>query len=293
MIHSTKTKPAGEIQRRINHVLTERWIGYPRAMEVLDTMEYLMLHPKTSRMPSMLLVAPTNNGKTILLQRFFDAYKPLLYPDAPKMKIPMVYIQAPPTPNEKAFYCNILSALNTPFSQYSTAAQLQYQVLRILKNVETKILIIDEIHHILAGAYLTQRAFLNLIKYISNDLQVSIIGAGIKEAYRAINTDKQVANRFEPAVLPLWELNSDYFRLLKSYETMFPLKDTSQLTNEETAIKILSLSGGTIGEISTILKKAAVLAIKTGHEKIDLSIISKISYLNPDQRQRQYEKMLL
>ena len=183
----------------------------------------------------------------------------------------MLYIQAPPTPSEKAFYSAILSALNAPFHVHSTAIQLHYQVIRILKKVETDVLIIDEIHHILAGSYLSQRAFLNLIKYISNELQLVIIGAGVQEAYSAISTDGQLASRFEPVALPTWKLDADYYRLLKSYEAMLPLNGKSNLANEETAIKILSMSGGTIGEISNILKRSAVKAIQTGYEKIDLS----------------------
>jgi len=294
MTHLIKPKQQdNEKQERINHILTERWIGYPRAMGILQTMEDLMAHPKTYRMPSMLLVAPTNNGKTILLHRFFDTYKPVLTPDTPNVIIPILYIQAPHTPNEKAFYCNILNALNAPFHRFSTAAQLHTQVIRILAKVETHILIIDEVHHILAGSYLSQRAFLNLIKFISNELQMVIIGAGIRDAYSAINTDKQLANRFEPAVLPTWKLDADYYRLLKSYELMLPLNERSKLTDEEVAIKILSMSEGTIGEISTILKKAAVNAIRTGKEKIDLASLNEIMYVSPAKRQRQYEDMLV
>lgn len=290
----TTAKPAGNHnQQRINHILTERWIGYPRAMEILCNMEDLIMHPKTYRMPNMLLVAPTNNGKTILLHRFFDAYRPLVNAETTRLKIPVIYIQAPPTPNEKAFYVNILNAVNAPIPKLATNTQLQNQVLRVLETVDTQILIIDEVHHILAGSYLSQRAFLNLIKYISNELRICIIGSGIRDAYSAINADKQLANRFEPNVLPNWKLDADYFRLLKSYETMFDLKNPSNLTSEDTAIKILSMSAGTIGEISTILKKAAVMAIKTGYERIDLSMIKKINYIGPDHRARQYEKMLV
>lgn len=294
MTHLTETKTAGKTdQQRIGHILTERYIGYPNAMNILANMDDLINHPKTYRMPSMLLVAPTNNGKTILLQRFFDAYRPKVNYESTHLKIPVVYVQAPHIPNEKAFYVNILNALNAPHQKYATGTQLHNQVLRILQNIGTHILIIDEIHHILAGSYLSQRAFLNLIKYISNELQICIIGAGIRDAYSAINADKQLANRFEPNVLPNWKLDSDYFRLLKSYESMFGLKNPSNITNEETAIKILSMSGGTIGEISTILKKAAIMAIRTGYERIDLSMINKINYVGPDHRARQYDKMLV
>ena len=45
MTHSTTT----DNQYRIDHILTERWIGYSRALEVLQQMEYLLKHPKTYR----------------------------------------------------------------------------------------------------------------------------------------------------------------------------------------------------------------------------------------------------
>jgi len=287
MTLSTKT----DNQERINHIMSERWIGYPKAIEVLQQMDYLMAHPKTYRPQSMLLVAKTGNGKSLLLHRFFDANKPLVSSETTHVKIPVLYIQAPAVPNEKAFYCNILHALNTPFHVHSTAVQLHYQVIRVLQKVETQILIIDEIHHILAGSYLSQRAFLNLIKYISNELQLVIIGAGVREAYSAISTDGQLASRFEPVALPTWKLDGDYYRLLKSFETMFPLQEKSNLTQEDLAIKILSISGGTIGEISNVLKKAAVKAIQTGHESIDLALLNKLGYCSAATRQKQYEDM--
>lgn len=287
MTHSITT----DSDDRIDHILTERWIGYPKALEVLQQMEYLLKHPKTYRPQSMLLVARTGNGKSLLLHRFFDAHKPIITPETTHIKIPVLYIQAPPTPSEKAFYSAVLSALNAPFNSHATAIQLHYLVVRILKKVETDVLIIDEIHHILAGSYLNQRAFLNLIKYISNELQLVIIGAGVQEAYSAISTDGQLASRFEPAALPTWKLDADYYRLLKSYELMLPLKEKSSLTNEEIAVKILSMSGGTIGEISNILKKSAIKAIQTGHEKIDLAILTRIGYISPAARQKQYEEM--
>ena len=68
-------------------------------------------------------------------------------------------------------------------------------------------LIIDEIHHILAGNLNRQKGFLNVIKYLGNELEIPVVGVGTRDAYRAIQTDPQLANRFEPAVLPRWELD--------------------------------------------------------------------------------------
>lgn len=60
---------------------------------------------------------------------------------------------------------------------------------------------------------------INKMAYLANTAK-HIVGVGIKDAYRAIQTDAQLANRFEPAVLPRWELNKDFMRLLMSFERM-------------------------------------------------------------------------
>jgi Bacterial TniB protein len=284
---------ASGTDERINRILSEKWIGYTRAREIHQKMGYLLIHPKTHRMPNMLLVAPTNNGKTILLQRFFDVHRPVITPETEQIKIPVLYIQAPFKPDEKMFYINILEALNAPYNIREKGLRLYQQVVSILKKVETKILIIDEIHHVLAGGYITQRVFLNMIKYLANDLQIVIIASGIRDALSAINTDKQLANRFEPALLPRWKMDEEYLRLLSSFEAILPLRKPSNLTEEAIAMKILSMSGGTIGEISTILKKAAIQAITSNKECIDLHLLGKTDYVAPAGRQRQYESIIV
>jgi hypothetical protein len=277
---------------RMNRILAYKWIGYTRAREIQATMDYLMLHPKIHRMPNLLLVSRSGNGKTQLLQRFFDAHKPEITSTGDHRIIPVIYVQAPPRPEEKAFYVNILEALNAPYNVRNNVYVLRQQSISILKNVETKILILDEIHHVLAGSHLSQRAFLNEIKYLANELQIVIIAAGIKDALVAINTDNQLANRFEPAILPKWTMDEEYLRLLSSFEAILPLREPSDLATEELAMKILSLSGGTIGEISAVLKKAALEAIKTRKERIDLSLLGRGNFIAPSNRQKQYEHLI-
>ncbi len=154
----------------------------------------------------------------------------------------------PPKPDERRFYNAILETLNAPQKDNDRIEKKHGQVLSILKKVEIKMLIIDELHHILAGKYVIQRAFLNLIKYLSNELRIVIVGAGVKDAYYAINTDQQMANRFEPALLPKWKFEEEYLRLLKSFEALLPLRNPSNLDREDLAMKILSMSEGVIGE---------------------------------------------
>jgi hypothetical protein len=87
-------------------------------------------------------------------------------------------------------------------------------------------------------------------------------------------------------------MNEDFLRLLSSFESILPLKYPSDLTSEEKAMKILSLSGGTIGEISTLLKKSAVQAIVSKKECIDMALLST-SHTSPAARKMQYESVMI
>lgn len=234
---------------RIQYIKENRWIGYPRAKYVFDKLEELMLHPITHRMPNILLVGDTNNGKTVIVDRFQKTYPPVTREETGVLEIPVILVQAPPIPDEKRFYNSILDRLGIPHRINDRIETKQSQVLHILRHLNTKLLIIDEIQHILAGSTSRQRTFLNVIKYLANELRISIVGVGTKDAMNAIQTDSQLANRFEPIHLPKWQMNEEYLRLLASFEYTTPLKKPSNLIAVETATIILGMSEGSIGEI--------------------------------------------
>jgi hypothetical protein len=218
-------------KERIKYIKNERWIGYSRAKYVLNRLEELLEHPTTHRMPNILIVGDTNNGKTVIVNKFEKQYPPRLGEEEDGLVIPVLLIQAPPVPDEKRFFNNILDKLVVPYRINDRVERKQQQVIHILKKVKLKILVIDEIHHILAGSSSRQRSFLNVLKFISNELQISLVGVGTREALNAIQTDQQLSNRFEPLLLPKWHMNEEYLRLLASFELMIPLKKPSHLTS--------------------------------------------------------------
>lgn len=274
---------------RILKIKQDRWIGYTRATGILQKLEDLLEHPKILRMPNLLIVGDTNNGKTVLTNRFFSLHRPYMR-DSDKCYIaPVVYIQAPPKPDEKRFYNNLLESLYIPYKVSDRVEHKLQQLIVVLRNAETRMLVIDEIHHILAGNMVAQKTFLNVIKYLANELQLVIVGVGIKDAFMAISTDAQLANRFEPVVLPKWRMNDDYLRLLASIEYLTPLKKPSNLPSDALATHILSLSEGTIGEIATVINKAAILAVLSGEERITTGILNKIDYIPPSKRKKQFD----
>lgn len=271
---------------RIRHIKRPRWIGYGRAKEVLDKLEDLLDYPRQARMPNMLLIGETNNGKTMLISRFRELHPAVENPTGEAMKIPVLYIQTPPGPDERGLYNAILNRLfeRSPRTQ-STDAKRD-QVVAVLRRVELGMVIIDEMHHLLAGSYVKQRNCLNVLKYLGNELCVPIVGMGTAEAMRAVQTDPQLANRFIPEVLPKWTKSVEFARLLASFERVIPLRQPSGLPSPNLASVILELSGGTIGEISTLLNAAAINAINSGEERITSDTLVACGYVSPSRRRQ-------
>lgn len=231
-----------DTEERIWHIRSPHWIGYPQAEHILNKLEDLLVYPKIHRMPNLLIVGDTNNGKTMLAHRFLRKHPADQNLDGDSVLVPVLLVQAPPVPDEGRFYNTILDAIFAPYKSHDRIDKKQTQVIHLLKRMQTRMLIIDEIHHILAGSMNRQRAFLNVIKYLGNDLQIPIVGIGTKDAFRALQTDPQLSNRFEPAVLPRWNLDRNFLRLLVSFERMIPLKRPSELQTRELAVRLYNMS---------------------------------------------------
>lgn len=272
-------------EERISKIHDEKWIRYTKAKEILARLEQLLKRPRVNRMKNLLLVGETNNGKTRILKRFQKLHPGDDNPEGDAIFLPVLLIQCPPVPDEGRFYNEILSKLHAPFNRRARPGDKLHEVKVTLEKIDAKMLILDEIHNVLAGTSAKQRLFLNVLKYLGNELKITIVAAGIDEAFNVLASDPQLANRFDSVVLPRWELNGDFISLLVSFERALPLREPSLLAkNEDIRLKLHSMSAGLIGELSDILKGAAELAIRTKKERIDLGILKKLKWQHPSER---------
>nr|WP_251031692.1 TniB family NTP-binding protein [Paraburkholderia strydomiana] len=60
----------------------------------------------------------------------------------------------------------------------------------------------DLLHDLLAGTYREQRASLNLVKFLANDVQISMVLVGPRDAVLALQTDSQMVSRYRPFEIP-------------------------------------------------------------------------------------------
>lgn len=277
---------------RIARIRADRWIGYTQAQKALAKLEDLFTHPERQRMPNLRIVGPTNNGKTMLVEKFRRQHPVTTSDDGQTEQIPILAMQMPSDPTISRFYTMLLYSLNAPSFARRRVSDLEELSLRILRQVGLRMLVIDELHNVLAGSGSQQRQFLNLLRFLGNELRIPLVCIGTKEAYLAIRSDDQLENRFEPFSLPLWTLDDEFSSLLASFVAVLPLRRASQLHLPDIAHYILSKSEGTIGEITTLLTRSAILAVETGSECIDRQILGLVDYSSPTERRRTFEREL-
>lgn len=274
------------LSERIEFTQRERWIGYPRAQRILKSLEDLIVYPKTQRMPNFLIVADTNNGKSTIVNHFARRYPRVIAPESDRTHIPVLIIQATASVDEGRLYAEILRAIRPPFKTPGRLDQRHHMALKMMDLVGTKILVIDEFQNALASRIAQRTQFLNAIKNLGNDLRIPIVAAGTSLAFNALQSDRQLSNRFKPAILPRWKSDADFGRLLASFESFLPLPEPSKLSVGPLAIKIHSMTEGTIGEVSKLLSRAAILGIEQKKPKIDERILSAVDYVSPSRRLR-------
>ncbi len=264
-----------DAEQRIRVVWEDRWIEYPRASQLLNILGDVLARPRTTRMPSVAIYADSGMGKTMLLQQFLALNRTSYDTKTASERTPVIALQMASKPNEKRFYSQILDVLGAPPGNRLGLSDIEILALRVLRHVNAKMLLIDEAHNILAATYSEQRAMLNLIRFLSNELHMSIVSFGVTDTREAISVDAQLARRFKEYPLPRWQADEEFQMLVVKILRNFPLRRPSKLSPR--ALKhLLQICDGVTAHIFTTLQEAAVLAIRTEQEFIDDALLNKV-----------------
>ena len=257
---------------RIRAIRSRRWVLYPRAKQALERLEALLEHPRGTRMPSVAIYGDSGMGKTMIMQRFRDQHPAILDRRTGILKTPVLAMEMVSRPGERRFYGELLTLMGAPQAPRADIAQMEQAALRIMKAIGVQVLVIDEVHNILAGTYREQRIVLNTLRFLSNRLQISLVCFGVNDAREAIGGDVQLARRFEQFNLNRWAANEDFETLVASILRNTPLRRPSVLTPKSLR-RILQITDGITANIFQMLGSLAIEAIENGTERITDSAV--------------------
>lgn len=283
---SPQTRPLADkpVEARIRAIRQRRWIAHEPARLLLLAMQEIFDQPQSDRMTGLLLTAASGMGKTMLLKTFNARHRshPPAEPGEAQY-LPVLYVLMPDRLSGTSFYHEILRALGAPLPSDRRISRDQFRetVLRVLQAVRTRVLIVDEINSALEGSANEQRAFLQLLRYLSNQLSLAILCAGTPEAEHVLYAEPQIRSRLHHLELPLWQADEDLQLFVNLLVQSYPLRAPSPVQNAQLLRLLVERSGGITKTIGDALERAAIIAVQSGTEKIDLTLLRQDAVWSP------------
>ncbi len=265
-------------EERIAYIRASRWIAHHVAQDSHRRLTELLERPSSLRTQGLMLVGPYANGKTMIAERFAVEH----LRTSPKQKVWIA--QTREGAGLGHFYSSILHALRAPGGGIWNLHRKAEQLDHLLSTLRPKILIFDEFHNALRGRARDIEAVFAFLRRIGRQYDISPVLIGEVAVCDTINATSEMASRFDLVAVPRWQYDEAYLTLLDSLEAALPLARNSDLSDEALARRIFALSEGLIGEIVTIVTKAAVAAIRSGAERIDKASIDSLRHVPISQR---------
>jgi hypothetical protein len=270
------------IDERIYFIHSKRWVAYPKAMEILDHLNNLLRHPRTTRMPSLVVYGDSGMGKSMLVEKFKDDYAFISSSELTTAQTKLLVVEPAGRPSERRLYAQIQAVVGAPQNPHASIIELERTAIRLLRDIGVQVLVLDEVHYILAGSWREQRVIFNTLRYLSNELKVSLVCFGIMEARQAINGDVQLARRFDAVTLPRWTAGKEFEQLVLAIVRNLPLREPSVLTVKGLR-RILLVSGGVSARIFRMMNDVAIEAIETGIERITDEALDRYKPISEDE----------
>lgn len=283
---------ADNTAQRLNLIRQKVFIRYAAADAITERLQEALEDYPTEGDSHILIWGPSGIGKSQIVKRFAKLQNLPDDPRASKANVPVLVVSMGPTGSARGLLVRILGQLNAPYGKSASTDTLYPDVLRLLRTSGVKLLVTDELHHIEKGNRKQREEALATIKLLGNDLGITIVGCGTIAALRTLRWDPQIERRFEPHRLEVWGHNEQTYGLLNSLETCLPLRHASGLSDDKIATWIINESEGTTREIAYLVRRAALMAIRSEKERIDLPLLRSLNHVRPSVR-RQREDVLL
>lgn len=270
------------VEERENYMNRDHWANYPVADAILSDLTKLLQGDRVLRMPCRMIYGETNNGKSRIVNRFKKLHPAVETPDG--LVVDVLLIDDIGEASIRGLYNNIIEAFGFPNNPSEKVEKLEFKAYRLLVRYKVRVLVLDEFNAVAQDTPTKQRKFMEKLKALSNNLKISIVGAGTREAFNVTRLDGQFSNRFKPLPVDIWTSGDDWDQLLMTLERLLPLPEPSYLADQRFSRLILAKSEGTIGDAFQLVREMAAYAIQHHKPKVTPDMITDIGWVLPSER---------
>jgi energy-coupling factor transporter ATP-binding protein EcfA2 len=273
--------PALDDQARI--ALIERiFINFPRLNRVVEKIAYCHQHSKVAAEPECLLITgQTGAGKTTLCQNYSGRFP--RQSTRTGICAPVLSASIPVPATVKSLVTRLLLALGDPMPERGSIVSQTLRLFGLVRECQVDLVVLDELQHFIdrdSNVILTTVS--NWLKDVLNETGIPMILTGLPHSEVILQANAQLERRFQmrESLTPFgWkqaEQQIEFRTFLKYLDESLPLAGRSRLNDAETALRIYCATGGVIGYVMKLVRRAAILAITRSAGSIDCSLLAEV-----------------
>lgn len=252
-------------------IIEDKTVFYPALQYIINEAEWMIHEPRQTRARGLVVCASRGNGKTSLAKLIHERYQGYDSPDLPcALRISMSGVR-----DARSVYGRIMEGLGSPARISHRLSDRELLVQRLLRDVDCRLLILDEVQDILLGSEREQQRALEGIKFLMNELSLPILAFGTEKAGHGFSSDPHLHARFSQYTMPTWQADNTLANFLATYERVLPLRKPSNLASKDKLALLAKIGDGVLGKIVTRIQNAALAAIADGSESITLDLLKK------------------
>jgi len=245
-------------------------IEHPEYAHAMAYARWILSMPKNARGRGILLTGNPGAGKSTFGEELARAHD---------NKVIIVSAEGSSTMRE--FYGRVLEAIDGPAVYPVSTSDREMAVLRVIKALDIKALVVDEIQDLSKGTDRELSKVLAGMKFLTNRARLPLICMGAMESSNAFRNDEHLKQRLRPFVLPIWKSDQLFADFIGNLESMLPLRRPSSLRNDAALNYLIKRSGGSLRAIMEHIVLASVRAILSGEECVTLSGLKEAEFAPP------------
>lgn len=256
--------------------------GYRRALKLLEAL--FQRAQRTTRPGGVRLTGDGGEGKTFILERFFQTHPPL---ETTKVRLcPALLLTFSGRPSVSDILLSILLQLGYPMQMLKTQknAELKTIAVKAMVSCQVKMLIFDEAQHLwVSTTARTQRVQDRIggqvgefLKLLYDETGVAFVFSGTNGLKDAFARDTQANTRWS-GLVSLEPFKDDaYFRaVLDALDAALPMKVRSSLSRNDMATKMFQATQGNFRRLKALLAEAVFVAATDGAQSLEMAHLAR------------------
>jgi len=271
--------PTDERMTLANRILMEvpgQQEALRRMEECLEGMRYEPPEP-----PCLLILGPSGAGKTTVVDLFKARYPRRDTDELTEVPVFSSSIFAPAEVGGVA--SKILDDLGDPDPYVGTVHGKTHRIVKLLRRCQVRMTLLDEFQHL--AKQNTPKAMNKVsdwVKSILNDWKRPLVLLGLPEAESVVEANEQLRRRFlAKVVLRPYEwgkgdsIRKPFRDFLGNLDAALPVPGWSNFSDTTVAFRFHYATGGLVGYVMPIVRRAAMLAIKEGKNSVPLEVLAR------------------